>query len=178
MKKFLLIFLSLVLSLIICGCSDNSGSGKIAIPQTFESKINTSSDSGSFSADFSYNYGSFVLSMTSPETLKGVEVKKENGVYSLTYNSVKINAENPNAPYRIFAETLIKALRDTENTENLPENKDGLLVYTGESNYGVYELCVDSANGNIKTLSVEKSDVKAEFSNFIDSNEETTYNVL
>ena len=91
--------------------------------------------------------GVWTMKFTDPPSLKGMEVRYQNGEAAVTYLGIEWEVPSDLLPSTAVPEGMLGSLEDLENGKVTASEEDGRLVYSGESESGRYKIYVDKETG-------------------------------
>lgn len=174
MKKLRIFAVLLAVVLVVGGC------GKTSDKPNNNDKKNIENLGGNFTATAALQYGDtvaeaeiskektgvFSMCFTSPDTLKGVEVRMEGDEVFIKYGFLSYQLKNEDMPNAAAIKILVNTVFSATGENALLEAEGETLVVSGSTSVGEYYLTVDRESGSLLELSVPAEDFKLTFSNF------------
>ncbi len=169
MKKIIPIFMSCVLVIMMCACSAGGKSVK------FTPKLNTA-----FSVTAKIQYGdqesealfrkfdkaNWDVEFSSPNTLSGVTLSYRDDKVDASYKGLSFSVPKTALPIKSIISSFIDVVDTTADTDEIEaEEKDGLMVISGELPQGKYTLKLDK-NGGVAEFSMPNLELKITFTDF------------
>ena len=159
MKKGCCIILSLVLIMLLCGCS-MSGINLENLPviKQFECDLSVNADGKEYYCHFRRSDEKTEISVAEPEVINGLTLIYENDIYSVSFKGVTVSLDDSKNQYvKYFADGFIKNLEEAFSPDNLKTSyENGRIVCSGSGEYGSFLLSFD-ADGRL--LSMEIPDI-------------------
>lgn len=109
------------------------------------------------------------ITVTAPESLKGVCVDYSDGVINLSYGIIKQTLDITKIPQAAFAPAIIHALDSIaayQEQNAAPANADGDYVLNMNSEFGDFTVTLEETTGAIKSIEIPSYQVKVTFSTF------------
>lgn len=107
------------------------------------------------------------IQMLSPEIMKPLNLIYENGICTVTYDGLTFETDLKRFPQAEFGALLVQALTDiSSNIITVTTDSDGMIKYTGPSDYGNFSLIQDPETGLWKEFSIDGASLNVLFSDF------------
>ena len=111
--------------------------------------------------------GESKITVTSPETVAGLEMNFGSSGYGVKYKGLGIELDADKFPQSSFGSALVNAFEYvTKSVTETPVYKDGLWLYEGELPVGSFTLAQNGEDGTLKYFSVPGIGLTVNFSNF------------
>lgn len=170
MKRICAVFAVLVL-IFTAGCqkSDKTVKEKAAPPSAYSSKLEATFKETKMTAELTkHSDQKYEIQMLSPEIIKPLNLVYENGICTVTYDGLTFVTDLKRFPQAEFGALLVQALTDiSNNVVTVSTDSDGMIKYTGPSNYGDFELIQDPETGLWNEFSIDGASLKIHFSDYI-----------
>lgn len=159
MKRTLILPLCLIFCLIFGACKAPAVSHAPELIEYFECNLEAETPLSTYKCHFIRDEGKSEITVTEPESIAGLILTYENGVYTAEFNSVKLSLDDRKTQRtKYFADGVIKLIEETFSLENMNfREENGLSVYEGDSSYGKFKITFDSEGGitNIEIPSID-----------------------
>ena len=96
------------------------------------------------------------ITVSSPESLKGLSFKNLGGTYSISYNELICETENSFLPDSCFAQAITNVLDKASEEDGAiyQKSEDNNAIFTGASKSGDFTIYADSKTGIIKKIEI------------------------
>lgn len=171
MRKIISILLvcttALLFSFSLCACSSDDAFSPPAVNGEFTAQAQIEYNSLAISADISVLKENVVtISVTSPETLKGLTYRFTDSTLKMGYNGLESTSDEAFVPVDGFANCLYRVLQSINKSEyDFDCNQDEMSRFTGNLGGAQYTFTVDNQSGNIRGITVSKPQMTVNFVN-------------
>lgn len=103
------------------------------------------------------------ITVSSPESLKGLSFKNLGGTYAISYNELICETENSFLPDSCFAQAITNVLdkASEENGAVYQKSEEDNAIFTGKSKSGAFTIYADSKTGIITKIEIPEINVVA-----------------
>ncbi len=166
MKRFIPVFLSVILIISFSACSKKADAVDLNRLYSVTAEISYNGFNSTASLSRLGN-GAWDINFTAPETISGMNITYVNETAEVTYKGLSFSIPKEEVPLSSIGEILTKVLdnaataSDTQYTE-----KNDKIKVKGETAGNKYELTVDKKSGAILNLEIEAIKLDASFTEF------------
>ncbi len=170
MKRICAVFAVLFL-IFTAGCqkSEEPVKEKAAAPSAYSSKLEATFKETKMTAKLiKHSDQKYEIQMLSPEIMKPLNLVYENKTCTVTYDGLTFETDLKRFPQTEFGALLVQALTDiSTDIVTVSTDSDGMVKYTGPSNYGDFALTQDPETGLWKEFSIDGASLTINFTDYI-----------
>lgn len=170
MKKFLALLLCGVIMFSLCAC--NIGKSKKTATPDLNKLFSCSTDIsyGDFKSTATIKRlgnGLWDVEFSSPSTLAGVKLSYNGEDIAASYKGLTFSVPKDAAPVKGVLSMIFNAIDKSADDVNMPfKEKEGMKLFSGESEQGDFTISVDKATGNLVAFEIPNQKLKVKFADY------------
>lgn len=164
MKKRFMVIISMLIMMTFYGCGTESNLNSCNISDSFDGNISVDFDGKVYKCEFLHtSEKSNVIKILEPQSLSGLTVSWENGIYKVSWKGLSCEFNKQFLPDTSFLSDIVyvmNTIHQKDLLKRLPDSSEN-SVYQGSCEAGDFKVTFDKS-GNLQRIDIDSKNLHVE----------------